>query len=44
MAKTKDPFSFNFGANAKSKKPRRKKAKGSKANAWQQYVGKTRRR
>ena len=38
-------LSFNFGYNVKPKKPKPKKAKkASKTNAWQAYVGTTKRR
>ena len=46
MAKKKDPFSFNFGANKKPKarKPKtggggKRRGTGSKGNAWRSYVG-----
>ncbi|HEY7311888.1 MAG TPA: hypothetical protein VH643_21165 [Gemmataceae bacterium] len=41
MAK-KDPFSFNFGNNAKPKKKTgtgKKKTGGGRGNAWRAYVG-----
>jgi hypothetical protein len=40
MAK-KDPYSFNFGANRKSRTPKSKagKQRTAKSNAWRQYVG-----
>jgi hypothetical protein len=42
----RDPYSFNFGANARPKKPRKSKkggqkrnSSGNRGNAWRAYVG-----
>jgi len=46
MAK-RDPYSFNFGYNAKPKKKKRKKTTtttgGKRSDAWRAYVGAKRR-